>query len=307
MSSLTSSLLRLFLRVQKLAQRGATIESVRRLSRWTERLYSVPKYVRWEKVPRDELTCEWLIPQNITSSLVLFHIHGGGFVLPLYNPTRFITAYLAQLAGVRAMLVDYRLAPEYPFPTAVEDCVEAYHWLLAEEKVLPEQVVFTGESAGGNLVVTTLLALRDAGAPLPAGGVSICPVFDFEGGGTFYTQDDPMAQADFVMRQLTAYRGKTDPHTPLLSPLYANLQGLPPLLVQVGEVELFRSGAEALAARAEQAGVQVTLHIWPGMWHFWHLFVPWLPEARQAMIEIRNFVHSCPSVSHRRTQSSVSI
>lgn len=149
--------------------------------------------------------------------------------------------------------------------------------------------------SGGNLVVTTLLALRDAGDPLPAGAVPICPVFDFEGDGTFYTQDDPMAQADFVMRQLTAYRGKADPHTPLLSPLYANLQGLPPLLVQVGEAELLRSGVEAFAARAERAGVQVTLHVWPGMWHFWHLFVPWLPEARQAMVEIEGFVHSCPS------------
>lgn len=293
MSSLTSSLIRPFLRIQRLTQRGASIESVRRISRWTERLYSVPHDVRWEKVPRGELTYERLTPKNVTAPQVLFHIHGGGFVLPLYNPERFTTAYLARLAGVRAVLVDYHVAPEYPFPTAVEDCVSAYHWLLKEEGVLPEQVVFTGESAGGNLVVTTLLALRDAGDPLPAGAVSVCPVFDFEGGGDFYTQDDPMMRADFVIRQLTAYRGEADPRTPLLSPLCANLQGLPPILVQVGEAELFRSGAEAFAERAEQAGVQVTLHIWPGMWHFWHLFAPWLPEARQAMAEVRDFVHRC--------------
>lgn len=102
-----------------------------------------------------------------------------------------------------------------------------------------------------------------------------------------------MARADFVMLQLDAYRGTTDPHTPLLSPLYADLHGLPPLLIQLGEAELFRSGGEAFAARARQAGVEVALHIWPGMWHFWHLFVPWLPEARQAMVEIRQFLHSC--------------
>jgi len=293
MSSMTSSLIRPFLRVQRLAQRGATIESVRRMSRWTERLYSVPKDVRWKKVSRGELTYEWLTPKNVTSSQVLFHIHGGGFVFPLYNPTRFTTAYLADLAGARAVLVDYHLAPEYPFPTAMDDCVRAYHWLLTEEGISPEQVVFTGESAGGNLVVTTLLALRSAGDPLPAGAVSICPVFDFEGGGTFYTQDDPMVHADFVMRQLTAYRGEADPRTPLLSPLYADLRGLPPLLLQVGEAEVLRSGVEAFAERAERAGVPVTLHIWPGMWHFWHLFVPWLPEARQAMVEIRDFVRSC--------------
>ena len=293
MSSLTISLIRVFLRAQRFAQRGATIESVRRISRWTERLYSVPKDVRWEKVSRGELTYEWLIPRNVATSQVLFHIHGGGFVLPLYNPLRFTTAYLARLAGVRALLVDYRLAPEFPFPAAVEDCVKAYRWLVTDEGVPPEQVVFTGELAGGNLVVTTLLALRDAGDPLPAGGVAASPVFDFEGRGTFYTQDDPMALAAFAMMQFTAYRGHTDPHTPLLSPLYADLRGLPPLLIQVGQSELLRSGAEAFAARAEQAGVQATLHIWPGMWHFWHLFVPWLPEARQAMAEIQRFVHSC--------------
>jgi len=297
MSSRTSSLIRLFLRVQRRAQRGATIESVRRLSRWTERLYSVPQDVRWEKVPHGDLTYEWLTPNNLTSPQVLFYIHGGGFVLPLYHPMRFTTAYLARLIGIRAVLVDYRLAPEHPFPAAVDDCVHAYHWLLSEAHVLPEQVVFVGESAGGNLVVTTLLALRDAGDPLPAGAVSICPSFDFEGGGTIYTQYDPMVYPDLMMRYLTAYRGKADPHTPLLSPLYAHLQGLPPLLVQVGEDELLRGDAEAFAARAEQAKVSVTLHIWPGMWHFWHLFVPWLPEARQAMVEIRDFVQSCSAAS----------
>jgi acetyl esterase/lipase len=299
MTSLTTSLIRLFLRAQRLAQRGATIESVRRISRSTERVYSVPKDVRWEKVSRGELTYEWLIPRNVASSQVLFHIHGGGFVFPLYNPMRFTTAYLARLAGVRALLVDYRLAPEFPFPAAVEDCVRAYRWLITEQRVLPEQVVFTGESAGGNLVVTTMLALRDAGDPMPAGAVSICPVFDFEGGGTFYTQDDPMAHPDFVMRQLKAYRGRADPHTPLLSPLYADLHDLPPLLVQVGESELLRSGAEAFAERAAQAGVRVTFHVWPRMWHFWHLFIPWLPEARQAMTEIQQFIHALrPAPAH---------
>ncbi|MBI4790590.1 MAG: alpha/beta hydrolase [Chloroflexi bacterium] len=296
---MTSSVFRLLLRAQKRAQRGATIESVRRMSRWTERLYSVPKDVRWDKVERGDLNYEWLTPKNVSSSQVIFHIHGGGFVFPLYNPIRFTTAYLVRLAGTRAVLVDYHLAPEHPFPTAVEDCVRAYRWLLDEEKVSPEKVVFTGESAGGNLVLTTLLALRDAGDPLPAAGVSICPALDFEGGGTFYTQDDPMADADFVMRQLTAYRGNADPHTPLLSPLYADLRGLPPLLVQVGEAEVLRSGAEAFAARAEQCDVRVTLQIWPGMWHFWHLFVPWLPEARQAMIEIRDFIRA-PEKSHAK-------
>ncbi len=302
MSSRTSYLIRPFLRLQKRAQRGATIEFTRRLSRWTERLYSVPGDVRWEKVSRGALTYEWLIPRHRTSEQVLFYIHGGGFVLPLYNPMRFTTAYLARLVGARALLVDYRLAPECRFPAAVEDCVRAYDWLLTEGGAAADQVVFTGESAGGNLVLTTLLALRDAGYPLPAAAVSISPALDFEGGGSFYLQDDPMVLADFAMLQLTAYRGDANPHTPLLSPLYADLRGLPPVLIQVGETEVFRSCAETFAARATRDGVPVTLRVWPGMWHFWHLFVPWLPEARQAMSEIQDFVcvRASPSASSGR-------
>jgi len=153
--------------------------------------------------------------------------------------------------------------------------------------------VFTGESAGGNLVVSTRLALRDAGDQLPAGGVAICPVFDFEGGGSFYQQDDPMVLAEFVMLQLNAYRGSADLHNPLLSPLYADLRGLPPLLIQVGENDLLRSGAELVEAHARQQGVDARLQVWPGMWHFWHLFVSWLPEARDAMAEIAAFTSSC--------------
>lgn len=285
-------MIRVFLRVQRLAQRRATIASVRRMSRWIERLYSVPKDVRRESVPLGELRHEWLIPRDSDMVQVLFHIHGGGFVFPLYNPERFTTAYLARSAGARALLVDYRLAPENPFPAAIEDCIGAYRWLLTEQNIAPERVVFTGESAGGNLVVAALLALRDAGDPLPAGAVSICPVFDFEARGTFYTQYDPMVHPDFVVRQLSAYRGQADPRTPLLCPLYADLRGLPAMLLQVGGDELLRYGAEAFAARAEEDGVEVTLRVWPGMWHFWHLFVPWLPEAREAMTEIREFILS---------------
>jgi acetyl esterase/lipase len=285
-------LIRVFLRAQKLAQRFATIESVRRMSRWSERFYSVPKDVRWEKIMRNELTYEWLTPKDAGSDKVIFYIHGGGFVFPLYNPTRYVAAYLARLAGMRVLLAGYRLAPEHPFPAAVEDCATAYRWLISAGSVLPEQVVFVGESAGGNLVITTMLSLRDAGDPLPSGAVSICPVFDFEGGGSFYVQDDPMVEADFMMLQLNAYRGSADPRDPRLSPLYADLRGLPPLLIQIGASEILRSGAEELALRAKQAGVPTMLETWPEMWHYWHLFVPFLPEAQQAMQRIKQFLHS---------------
>lgn len=262
------------------------------MSRWTERLYSVPRDVHCETLPMRGLTYEWLIPQTAAPKRVLLHIHGGGFVFPLYNPSRYTTAYLAKEARARALLVEYRLAPEHPFPAALLDCVAAYRWLTREAGIRPEEVVLTGESAGGNLVVTTLLALRDAGDPLPAGAVAICPALDFEARGSFYRQHDVMSHPVFAMLHLNAYRGITDPRDPLLSPLYADLRGLPEILIQVGGDELFRWGAEALHERATQQGVKTTLRVWPGMWHFWHLYVPWLPEALGAMKEIAEFTNS---------------
>lgn len=292
MSSKIGSIIRIFLRIQRIAQKNASIEFVRKLSRNTEKLYSIPKDIQHSKVLAGGIECEWLIPKIITSIKVLFHIHGGGFVLPLYEPERYTTAYLAKITGTRAFLVNYRLAPEFPFLAAIEDCVKAYRWLINEGNISPERVVFTGESAGGNLVITTLLALRKSRYKLPIGAVAISPVMEFEGKGSFYKQEDPMVHPALAMRQISAYRGETDPHNPLLSPIYAELSNLPPMLIQVGEDELFRSGAEIFLETAKRSGVKTRLHIYKGMWHFWHMFIPILPEAKDAMEEINRFVSS---------------
>lgn len=293
MSSKISSFIRLFLRIQRLAQKDASIAFVRKLSLHAEKLYSIPKDVKHSKVIAGDIECEWLIPPNVISTKVLFHIHGGGFVLPLYEPERYTTAYLAKIIGARAFLINYRLAPEFPFPAAIEDCVNAYIWLIHEGNILPNRVIFIGESAGGNLAITTMLALRKKGCQLPVGAVAISPVMEFEGKGSFYSQKDPMVHPALAMRQISAYRGGTDPHNPLLSPIYANLSDLPPILLQVGEDELFRSGTETFTETAKRSGVKTTLHIYQGMWHFWHMYIPILPEAKEAMEEINRFVSSC--------------
>ena len=292
MATLRMRLIHLFLSLQKKMQRHASIAFTRRLITWGGHLFSMPKDVGREAVIQGNLTHEWLIPQEIVSECVIFYLHGG-FVFPLSNPTRFLASYLARLTQMRVFLADFRLAPEYPFPAALEDCATAYRWLISEGGIFPEQVIFVGESAGGNLALVTMLFLRDAGNPLPGRSVLISPLVDFEGGRTFWSQNDPMADAEFVMLQLNAYRGTADPHNPLLSPIYANLQGLPPLLIQVGGEELLRGGAEELAEKAKNAGVPTILEIWPGMWHYWHIFVNSLPEAQQAMASINDFLQSC--------------
>jgi acetyl esterase/lipase len=188
------------------------------------------------------------------------------------------------------LAVDYRLAPEHPFPAALDDCLTAYIWLLTEG-TSPREIVIAGDSAGGNLTLATLLALHDAREPLPAAAVCISPVTDFEGTGeTFRTNKDPVLTAEFALAVRRHYAGGQDPKVPLLSPLHADLHDLPPLLLHAGGDEILLSDSTRFADKARASGVAVTLSIWPRMWHVWHLFAPFLPEAREAVGAIGAFV-----------------
>lgn len=188
------------------------------------------------------------------------------------------------------MAVDYRLAPEYPFPAALEDCLTAYRWLL-KSGISSQQIVIGGDSAGGNLALTTLMALRDAGDLLPAAAVCISPMTDLAGTGeSFSTNQDPLLTSQFALSMAQYYAGNQDPRLPLISPHYGSLSGLPPLLIHIGEDEILLSDATRLADNARAAGVDVSLVIWPKMWHVWHVYAPYLPEAQQAVNAIGVFV-----------------
>jgi acetyl esterase/lipase len=201
-----------------------------------------------------------------------------------------MVAHICQAAASRALAVDYRLAPENPFPAALDDCLAAYRWLL-KQNVAPQDIVIAGDSAGGNLVLTTLMSLRDAGDPLPAAAVCISPITDLKGTGeSFWTKKDPMVTAKSFVRAYRHYAGNQDVCSPLLSPLYGNLHKLPALLIHVGGDEILLSDATRLADKAHAAGVDVNLVIWPKMWHVWHLFAPHLPEAQQAITAIGVFI-----------------
>ena len=185
---------------------------------------------------------------------------------------------------------DYRLAPEHPFPAALEDCLGAYRWLLKGGS-LPGDMVIVGDSAGGNLTLATLMSLRDAGDPLPDAAVCISPATDLEGTGeSFWTKKDPLQTPEFVLAMVRHYASGQDLRSPLLSPHYGDLRGLPPLLIHAGGDEMFLSDATRLADKARAAGVDVSLVVWPRMWHVWHLLAPSLPEARQAIDAIGAFV-----------------
>jgi phosphinothricin tripeptide acetyl hydrolase len=259
-----------------------------------EKVFPTPPDVKVERVNAPVAPAEWLRPPSAAPGRVVLYLHGGGYVIGSPRSHRHLAAAIAGAAGASALLLDYRLAPEHPFPAAVEDATAAYRWLL-DRAIAPERIVIAGDSAGGGLTVATLLALREARVPLPAGGVCISPWVDLPCAGASY---ETMAAADPIVRRAgveemaRAYLGATSPRTPLASPLFADLRGLPPLLIHVGSDEVLLDDAVLLAARAKAAGVHATLEIYDRMIHVWHWFLPMLDEAQTAVEAIGRFVRS---------------
>ena len=222
----------------------------------------------------------------------IFYLHGGGFVIGSTRTHRTLAYYLAKAAGARLLNVDYRLAPEHPFPAAVDDAVAAYRWFL-ETGADPASTVIGGDSAGGGLTIATLVSLRDAGLPMPAAGVCFSPWVDLEGLGDSMdarAEADPLVQREALARFAGFYLNGADPKSPLAAPLYADLAGLPALLIQVGTAETLLDDSIRLAARAEAAGVTVTLDVWENMIHVWQMFAPMLSEGREAIAQAGAFI-----------------
>jgi epsilon-lactone hydrolase len=227
---------------------------------------------------------ERVAPRN-GAALSMLYLHGGGYFGCSPRTHRLITSYFAK-HGYQVFAPDYRLAPEHPFPAAVEDAAAAYRGLLAAG-VKPGQLVLAGDSAGGGLALATLILLRDQGEPLPAAAALFSPWTDLAATGASLTSNrrsDPMfSGVKFGATAAKVYLAGADPRTPLASPLYANLTGLPPLIIQVGEREVLRDDSTRIAERARAAGVTVALSVWPVVPHVWQMFHPFLPEARQAL------------------------
>jgi monoterpene epsilon-lactone hydrolase len=289
--SIRGSILRGFLRFRKATTNwNAPATTFRARARLAERFTSLPRDVEFKPQVVTSVPVEWITPPGVSVQSVILYLHGGGGTLGWYNIERRMVAHISRAAATRALAVDYRLAPEYPFPAALQDCLAAYRWLLSNG-TSARNIVIAGGSLGGNLALATLLSLRDAGDPLPAAAVCLSPITDLEGTGeSFTTKEDPGAPAAFALSMARQYAGHQDMRSPLLSPHYGDLRGFPPLLIQVGEDEIVLSDAKRLADSARAAGVDVNLMIWPKMWHGWHLFVPYLPEALQAVRAIGTFI-----------------
>jgi len=235
---------------------------------------------------------EWITAPGAAADRVLLYLHGGGYVMGSINTHREMVSRLSRAAGARALLLEYRLAPEHPFPAAVDDAVAAYRWLLSQN-LKPSRIVVAGDSAGGGLALATLVALRDAKLPSPAVGVCLSPWTDMEGiGGSMTTKakEDPIVQREMLLGMAKLYLGQQDSRTPLAAPLYADLRGLPPLLIQVGSAETLLDDSTRVTERAKAVGVKVDLEVWDQMIHVWQLFAPILPEGQQAIERIGQFI-----------------
>jgi monoterpene epsilon-lactone hydrolase len=258
------------------------------------RAFPIPGNVSVKPVQVPAIDAEWIEPSAARDGVFVLYLHGGGYVIGSPKSHRHLAASIAVAATASVLLPDYRLAPEHPFPAALEDAVAAYRWLL-DRGTAPGHIIIAGDSAGGGLTVATLLALRERGMPLPAAGVCISPWVDLSGSGASYVAkaaSDPIVSRDGVMEMARAYLGSADARTPLASPLFADLTGLPPLYILVGTEEVLLDDAVSLAERAKAAEVEATLEIWPDMVHVWPWFFPMLDEGRTAIDGIGAFVQT---------------
>ncbi len=245
-----------------------------------------------EKVDVDGVPAEWVSAADVDASRAVLYLHGGGYAIGSLNTHRRLAFDISAASGARVLLLDYRLAPEHPFPAAVDDATTAWRWLL-KQGLAADRLAIAGDSAGGGLTIATLVNLRDRKLGLPACAVAISPWVDLEGVGTSMTarsEQDPMVQKPGLTWMADMYLAGKDARTPLAAPLHADLKGLPPLLVQVGTAETLLDDSLRIAERLHRAGGEVKLSVWPNMLHVFPLFAPILSEGMDGCREIGQFI-----------------
>ena len=256
--------------------------------------------IKCERVGAGGVPAEWINPPGAAQEQVLLYLHGGGYTSGSMRSHRHTIGEIARAGGMRALGLDYRLAPENPFPAAVDDSVAAYRWLLSNGQD-PGKVVIAGDSAGGGLALSALVALRYLGEPMPAAGVCLSAWADLtQSGDSIRTnaESDPTVTKERLDWGAGAYMGYRDLRAPLASPLFADLSGLPPLLMMVGSVEILLDDSTRVAEKARASGVDVTLEVWEDMPHVWQNFAPALPEGQQSIERIGEFIRQHVNGNH---------
>ncbi len=253
----------------------------------------LPDDVTVEPVDAGGVPSEVVAAAGADPAAWIVYLHGGGYTTGSLTSHRGHVARLSRATGATVLNMGYRLAPEHPHPAAVDDAVAACRWLRTARAADPARTALAGDSAGGGLALATLVALRDAGDPLPAAAAVISPWTDLTMTAATYgtrADADPMCSLETLGPQAAAYLGGADPTTPTASPLHADLSGLPPLLVHVGDDEVLLDDSVLLAERAQAAGVDCTLEVTPGAIHVWHLFATMVPEGADALARLSTWL-----------------
>lgn len=250
-----------------------------------------PAGVSFEACQVNQVSCEWVSPEQASTSAVLLYFHGGGYVMGDAVAHRNLSWRLARASGMRVLMVNYRLAPETPFPAALEDATAVFEWLLSQGYAA-DKIVIGGDSAGGGLVLATLLNLKNLGTDLPAAAILISPWVDLTLSGKSYIDNkatDPMLTRPALAAWAECYLSGREATAPLASPLFADLNDLPPMLVHVGSTEILNSDSERLVDKVIELGGSAALKVWPKMVHVFHLFAGRIPEADQAINELGDY------------------
>lgn len=259
----------------------------------------LPEGTRVESVDVDGIPAEWIYQPDADSERVLLYLHGGAYRLGSLKSHRGLVARLGRAAGVRSLLIDYRLTPEHVFPAAIDDALTAYRWLLANG-TKPEHIMLGGDSAGGGLTLALLQTVRDKNILLPAGAVLLSPWTDLVGtveSRTTREAADPIFSGKTIDVLSSFYAGMEDAHNPLISPINADLHDFPPLLIEVGHDEVLLDDSLHIADHARAANVPVELTIWDDMWHVFQSFAYVLPEGQQSLENMGRFIRRQTTLS----------
>jgi acetyl esterase/lipase len=280
--------------VQRINVANADLDKIRGIWPWLTKLMITAFRVRVEPDEINGLYAEWLTPKDHMDGKLLLYLHGGGYVIGGCDMHRQLVSHIARAGRIRALLPEYRLAPENKFPAAIDDAVAIYRALL-EMGIKAEDIIFAGDSAGGGLTVATMLALRDAGDPLPAAAVLLSPFLDVTGSGESIktrAAQDPWFRPEHLSYIADYYCEPHQRQFPLVSPVFADVEGLSPMFIQVGDDEILLSDSERIADACVAAGIDVELEIWPEMWHVFQVFTRKMPESRQAIDKMGTYIQS---------------
>ncbi|MGB5245037.1 MAG: alpha/beta hydrolase [Woeseia sp.] len=271
---------------------NSDLQETRELFESTAGRYGPPRSVSVRQADIAGVSCDWLVPAGCDKAPLLYYLHGGAYIMGSSRTHRRLVAHIAGAAGVRAVLPNYRLAPEHPYPAGIEDASNVYRELLQQGEQ-PSRICIAGDSAGGGLTMATLLNLRHAAVELPAATVLLSPWLDLSASGeSIHTRADvePLFKAEHMPHAADFYCQPGQRREPLASPVFADVSGLPRTLIQVGDHEILLSDSTRIADKLKAAGVSVDLQVWPEMWHVFQFFVRFMPEATRAVAEMGLYI-----------------